>query len=624
MTDAMTDAMPAGPTASPTTSMATADDSRTAPGCQAAVADARRPWLAHYEDFVSREIPLWDKPLYAMLDEAAERYPQRMAVIFQNTRISYAALRDRAERFAGALRRLGVRTGERVAIMLPNLPQTIVAFWGTLKAGAVAVMTNPLYMETEIVQNLRDAEATRMVLLDLLWPRIAALRGKLPVRTFIITEVADALSFPLNWLYRFKQGRSKRPDIPANDPQVHRWKPFFKGAQRHAEPVKAPDKDLVLLQYTGGTTGISKGVELTHTNIGTNCRQVLDIINVKAADHQTFISLLPFFHVYGLTISLVIPAYLAATVLPLPRYVPQDVLKLIARYRPTVFPGAPSIYMSLLQQKDLARYDLRSIKICVSGSAPLPRDVFLRFQEVTGASILEGYGLTEASPITHCNPLGREGQKANSIGMPIPGTDARIVDMEGGALTLPPGKLGEMVVKGPQVMRGYWHRPDETANALRNDWLYTGDLATMDEDGYFYILDRKKDMVIVGGYNVYPREVDEVLLSHPKVTDAVSVGISDGMRGETLKAYIVPKTGEKLGKSEIIAWCRARLAGYKVPRLVEFRDELPKTIVGKVLRRVLREEEETKRMQRTRAEDRAQPDNGEASVAQAESGRREA
>lgn len=556
--------------------------------------DIMRPWLEHYEDFVPHEVTLWDRPLYAMLDDAAEKYPQRLAVIFQNTRITYKALREKAELFAGALRRAGVKPGERVALMLPNLPQTIIAFWGVLKAGAVAVMTNPLYMEKELVQNLSDAGASHMVLLDLLWPRVAPLRERLPIRTFIVTGIADALSFPLNLLYRLKQRRSQ-PAVPQNDGAVHFWKRFCRGAQRHTEPVASPREDLVLLQYTGGTTGISKGVELTHANIGTNCRQVLDIINVTAREHHTFLALMPFFHVYGLTICMIIPVYLASTILPLPRYVPQDVLKLIEKYRPTVFPGAPSVYMSLLQQKDLARYDLRCIRICVSGSAPLPRDVFLRFQEVTGASILEGYGLTEASPITHCNPLGQEGQRANSIGMPIPGTDARIVDMEAGALSLPPGKLGELVIRGPQVMKGYWHRPDETANALRNGWLYTGDLATMDEDGYFYIVDRKKDMVIVGGYNVYPREVDEVLLAHPKVADAVTVGISDGIRGETLKAYVVPQAGETMSKADVVGWCRARLASYKVPRLVEFREELPKTIVGKVLRRALREEEEARR-----------------------------
>lgn len=567
--------------------------------------DVMRPWLEHYEDFVPREVTLWDRPLYAMLDDAAEKYPRRLAVIFQNTRITYKALRERAELFAGALRRMGVKPGERVAVMLPNLPQTVIAFWGVLKAGAVAVMTNPLYMEKELVQNLSDAGASHMVLLDLLWPRVAALRERLPIRNFIVTGIADALSFPLNLLYRLKQRRNQ-PAVPRNDGAVHFWKTFCRGAQRHSEPVASPREDLVLLQYTGGTTGISKGVELTHANIGTNCRQVLDIINVTDSEHHTFLSLMPFFHVYGLTICMIIPAYLASTIMPLPRYVPQDVLKLIAKYKPTVFPGAPSVYMSLLQQKDLARYDLHSIRICISGSAPLPRDVFLRFQEATGASILEGYGLTEASPITHCNPMGQEGQRANSIGMPIPGTDARIVDMEAGALSLPPGKLGELVIRGPQVMKGYWHRPDETANALRNGWLYTGDLATMDEDGYFYIVDRKKDMVIVGGYNVYPREVDEVLLAHPKVADAVTVGISDGIRGETLKAYVVPQPGETMGKADVVGWCRARLASYKVPRLVEFREELPKTIVGKVLRRALREEEEARRKRNRDAADAPQ------------------
>ncbi|WP_301074503.1 AMP-binding protein, partial [uncultured Desulfovibrio sp.] len=284
--------------------------------------DVMRPWLEHYEDFVPREVRPWDRPLYAMLDDAAEKYPQRLAVVFQNTRITYKALREKAEVFAGALRRAGVRPGERVAVMLPNLPQTVIAFWGVLKAGAVAVMTNPLYMEKELVQNLSDAGASHMVLLDLLWPRVAALRERLPIRNFIVTGIADALSFPLNLFYRLRQRRNQ-PAVPRNDSAVHFWKTFCRGAQRHSEPVASPKDDLVLLQYTGGTTGISKGVELTHANIGTNCRQVLDIINVTASEHHTFISLMPFFHVYGLTICMIIPVYLASTILPLPRYVPQ-------------------------------------------------------------------------------------------------------------------------------------------------------------------------------------------------------------------------------------------------------------------------------------------------------------
>lgn len=568
-----------------------------------------RPWFAHYDAFVPRTVDLWDKPLSSLLDDAARLYPRRHAVIFQNTRITYKELHEKAERFAGALRRIGVRPGQRVALMMPNLPQTVIAFWGITKAGAIVVMTNPLYMETEIVANMQDSGAEHIVLLDLLWPRIAALRDRLPLRNFICTGVEDGLSFPLSWLYRLKSKRNSVLNIPFDDKHVFRWKTFCKNAEPYSAPVADPLRDPVMFQYTGGTTGLPKGVVLTHANLGTNCMQVLSIIRVAAEERHVFVSLLPFFHVYGLTLGLLLPVVLAATSLPLPRYVPQDVLRLIAKYKPTIFPGTPSVYISLLQQKNLSSYDLHSIQICVSGSAPLPREIFRQFHDVTGAAILEGYGLTEASPITHCNPLGKQGQKANSIGMPIPGTDARIVDMEGGSLTLPPGKLGELVVRGPQVMQGYWKKTDGTASALRNGWLYTGDLATMDEDGYFYIVDRKKDMVIVSGYNVYPREVDEVLLEHPDIQEAVTVGIRDDMRGEVLKAYVVPRADARLGKADIIAWCRQKLAGYKIPRLVEFRTELPKTIVGKVLRRALREEEEQK-LARKKRRRQACADNG--------------
>lgn len=495
--------------------------------------ELHRPWFSHYEPSVPRTVSVFDQPLYSLLDEAAARYPKRPALIFQNTRLSYKALHEAVERFAGALRRAGIRPGQRVAVMLPNLPQTMIAFWGVVKCGAVAVMVNPLYMERELLQNLNDAGAECLILLDMLWPRVAPLRDRLPVRTYVVTGIADALSFPLNLIYRFTKGRQKAVPIPYDD-KVIAWKDFSRGAQPLSEPIADPQHTPALLQYTGGTTGIPKGVALTHSNLGTNCRQILSIIQETAETGHRFVGLLPFFHVYGLTTGMTIPAALAATVLPLPRYVPQDVLHLIGKHRPTVFPGAPAIYSSLLQQKTLGQYDLTCIKLCISGSAPLPV-----------------------------------------------------------------GKLGELVIRGPQVMQGYWHLPDETASALRNGWLYTGDLAVMDEEGYFFIMDRKKDMVIVGGYNVYPREVDEVLLEHPDVLEGVSVGIPDGVRGEALKAYIVPRPGVELTKADIVGWCRQRLASYKVPRLVEFRDELPKTIVGKVLRRALREEEMARQAQKT-------------------------
>ena len=560
--------------------------------------DSTRPWLRHYAPDTPRDVPLFDAPLYSLLDTAADRYPDRQALVFQNTRLTYGTLRERAERFAGALRRAGVEPGGRVAVMLPNHPQTVEAFWGILKAGAIAVMVNPLYMETELLTNLNDAEAETLIVLDALWPRIAPLRSRLPVRRCIVTTVDDALSFPLNWLYRLKQSRQAGAAVPYDD-TVLRWKDFRKDAPRLSEPVPHPITTPALLQYTGGTTGTPKGVMLSHANLGTNSRQILTIIGETAAARHSFIALLPFFHVYGLTTGITIPAALAAVTLPLPRYVPQDVLRLIDKHKPSVFPGAPAVYASLLQQKSLPEHDLGCIRLCISGSAPLPPDIFRKFQELTGASILEGYGLTEASPITHINPRDPQRQKIGSIGLPLPGTDARIVDADKGGAPLPPGQEGELVVRGPQVMQGYRNRPEETAATLRDGWLYTGDIAVMDEEGYFFIRDRKKDLVLVGGYNVYPREVEETLREHPDVEEAVCIGVREALRGETLKVYVMPRAGAKLRRADVIAWCRQKLASYKVPRLVEFREDLPRSSVGKVLRRALREEEERRQAEKT-------------------------
>ena len=556
---------------------------------------SQRPWLASYPPTVPTDIAHFDQPLFALLDEAAQQYPDRMALIFQNTRYTYRQLLEKAEQCAAALRALGVQEGDKVGVLLPNLPQTAVVFWGILKAGAIAVMTNPLYQEKELVHHFNDAQVKCLILLDLLWPRIAALRSRLPIEKYIVTSVGEALSFPLNYLYSLKMWRQKSSHtLPSHDPNVIPWRRFIKERRRYSATIADPAHQPALLQYTGGTTGLPKGVMLSHANLGTNATQILTIIQENKQKGHRFIALLPFFHVYGLATGLVIPAALAATTLPLPRYVPQDMLQLIAKHRPTLFPGAPSVYTSLLQQKTLPQYDLKSIQICISGSAPLPHETYRQFQKITGAAIIEGYGLTEASPITHINYAGEIG----SIGVPLPSTEARLIDTETGQDVTAPGQKGELIIRGPQVMQGYWNHAEETAQTLQEGWLYTGDIATMDEKGFFTIIDRKKDLVLVGGYNVYPREIDEVLLEHPKILEAVAVGIDDAVRGEILKAYIVPKKGEKLTKAEVTAWCREKLASYKVPRHVEFRQELPKTMVGKVLRRALREEELAKHTQK--------------------------
>ncbi len=499
---------------------------------------------------------------------------------------------------AGNLKQLGIKPGDRVAIMLPNLPQTILTYWGVLKAGGIVVMTNPLYMEKEIIHHFNDSRAKFLITLDLLWPKISSLLPKLPLQKIFITKISDCLKFPLNLLYnlkRLKEGNA--PSIPFEQQKILPWKSLLKKNQNRPKLPINPKHDLAALQYTGGTTGISKGVMLTHYNLGANVQQCIAMLYELKEKKQVLLGILPYFHIYGLTVCVNFPTAIGATLVPMPRFSPRDVLKTIEKTKPTIFPSAPSIFMALLQQKDISKFDLSSIKYCISGSAPIPVEIIERFKEFTGAEIIEGYGLTEASPITHLNPL-RGKKKYGSIGVPFPDTDACVVDMEVGTIPLPPGKLGELVIKGPQVMKGYWNRPDETASTLRNNWLYTGDIAYMDEEGYFFIVDRKKDLIISGGYNIYPREIDEVLYEHPKVKEAVTVGIPSKTRGEIVKAFIVPKDGETLTKAEIIAFCKQKLANYKVPKQVEFRKDLPKTMVGKVLRRALREEEIKKQQQK--------------------------
>lgn len=552
-----------------------------------------RPWLDAYDPEVPPHLDYEKIPLHRFLDRAAHKWPKRKAIVFKNWSITYAKLKEQSEIFAANLKAQGVRKGDRVAMMLPNLPQTIIAFWGVLRCGAVGVMTNPLYMETEIVHQFNDAGVRHCITLDLLWPKLSKLRDQLPVEKFFITTIGEGLKFPLNILYKLqakKNGTS--PKVPYDKESILPFKTLLKGHDTYTDERIDPE-DTALLQYTGGTTGVAKGCILTHFNLGANMQQCHSMIHALGREKETFLGILPYFHIYGLTTCLTWPTSLGATLAPFPRYVPLDVLKGIHKLKPTVFPGAPSLYISLLQQKDIDKYDLNSINVCVSGSAPMPVEYMEQFKERTGTAISEGYGLTEASPVTHFNPLHGV-RKNGSIGLPFPDTDAKIVDKDVGGEALPPGVRGELVVRGPQVMKGYYNRPDATADVLRNGWLYTGDIAYMDEEGYFFIVDRKKDLIISGGYNIYPREVDEVLHTHPKIKEAVTVGIPHEQRGEIVKAYVVLEDGEELSRADVIAYCREKLANFKVPRKVEFRKDLPKTMVGKVLRRALREEEEAK------------------------------
>ncbi|MDR9855363.1 AMP-binding protein [Paenibacillus sp. VCA1] len=551
------------------------------------------PWLDQYPEEVPHSYDYPRQNLAKFLVDSATAHPQHIALDFLGKKISYANLLESVYRFANALQSLGVRKGDRIAIMLPNCPQGVIAYYGTLLVGGIVVMTNPLYVPREIEHQLTDSGAKIIVTMDALVERVHKAMERRPLDYTIVTSMKDYLPFPKNVLYPIK---AKKDGMAARIEYNERVLSFVSLLKNAADtPVEVsvdPEEDLALIQYTGGTTGFAKGVMLTHMNLVSNTIQAqLWCYRTKIA-YEKYLAALPFFHVFGLTVLLNQAMYIAGTLILIPRFQIDDVLKTIHKKKPSVFPGAPTMYIAVIHHTEVGSFDLSSIQICVSGAAPLPLEVQERFEKITGGKLIEGYGLTEASPVTHANNIW-EKRKQGSIGIPFPDTLARIVHPETGE-ELPIGEIGELVVKGPQVMKGYWNRPEENERTLRDGWLFTGDLARMDEEGFFYILDRRKDMIIAGGYNIYPREVEEVLFEHPDVEEAVVAGVKDPYRGENVKAYIVLRKGSNVTEQELKSWCKERLAVYKVPKIYEFRESLPKTLVGKVLRRKLIDEENEK------------------------------
>ncbi|WP_028987789.1 long-chain-fatty-acid--CoA ligase [Thermicanus aegyptius] len=552
------------------------------------------PWLSQYPPEIPHHLEYPRIPLYQILVDSASLFPDHEAVYFMGKRVTYKELLRLSYRFAHLLRSLGVKKGDRVAIMLPNTPQYIFCFYGTLMAGGVVVQTNPLYVEREVVNQMNDAEAKVIVALDQHYPMLSGVKEKTSLQYILLTGIKDFLPFPKNLLYPWVQKRSGKPlpEIPYDQTYRSLTAEMKAVTDRPIHAQIDPTEDLALLQYTGGTTGIPKGVMLTHHNL------VVNALQAKAWNYKTqpgkekMVAALPFFHVYGMTAALNFGLLIGASILTVPRFNPLEILKLIHQEKATLFPGAPTMYIALINHPEIKRYDLSSIEACLSGSAPLPVEVQTRFEELTGGKLVEGYGLSETSPVTHANLIYGKRVKG-SIGLPWPDTEAKIVGLGSGE-DLPPGEVGELAVRGPQVMKGYWRKPEDTEKAFLDGWLLTGDVGYMDEEGFFYIVDRKKDMIIAGGYNIYPREVEEVLFTHPAVKEAAVVGVPDPYRGETVKAFVVLKEGASLGEEELDRFCRQKLAAYKVPRLYEFRSELPKTMVGKVLRRVLAEEERKK------------------------------
>jgi long-chain acyl-CoA synthetase len=555
---------------------------------------ATRPWLAQYEPRVPAEIEPPDVTVDQLLRRSAERFPTRDALLFFGARTTFDQLDEAVDRFANYLKGLGLTAGDRVSLHLPTSPAFVIAFLGTLRAGCIAVPMSPLLVERELQILLRESQPRVSVTLDLLVPRVSGVRSKLadvlapPAGTsgLIVTGIRDSLPVPIRWLYPIKARREHRWNPVKHTPETpNLFRLLRESSTRRVDSV-AHSRDVAVLQCTGGTTGLPKAAMLTHRNLVANVVQCAAVLSGGDGESAGIVCALPYFHIYGLTVALNFALLLGLTQLLHPRFEPVAVLKTIHRHQPRFFPGAPIFYATLIEEPHLPRYDLRSVEACISGAAPLPGPVQQRFEALTGGRLCEGYGLTEAGPVTHVNPIhGR--RKSGTIGLPIPSTDARIVDLETGTRALGPGEIGELCVRGPQVMAGYWERPEETARVIRDGWLHTGDIATMDEEGYFTIVDRLKDLIIVSGANVYPSEIEEVLLENPAVAEAAVVGMPNARKGEVPKAYVVLREGAAATPDELRAHCAANLSPYKVPTEIELRSELPKTMIGKVLRREL-------------------------------------
>lgn len=554
-----------------------------------------KPWLKHYPPQIPHTLTYEETSLQQLLKNTAEKYPNKIAIHFNGKELSYKELYESALKFAGYLQKIGIQKGDRVAIMLPNTPQSVISFYGVMMAGGIVVQTNPMYTERELAFQMKDSGAKAIVALDILFPRIKKIQGETELEHIIITAIKDYLPFPKNLVYPFIQkkqyGYSVKVEHKGND---HLFTEIMKHPALQ-EPIMNInfEEDLAILQYTGGTTGFPKGVMLTHKNLIANTKMCQAWLYKCREGEEIVLGALPFFHVYGMTTVMILSILQASKMVLIPKPDPEVLLKTIQSQRPTMFPGAPTMYIGMLNHPELSKYDLSSIDSCISGSAPLPVEVQEQFERLTGGKLVEGYGLTESSPVTHANLLWDGERVKGSIGLPWPDTLAEIRSVETGE-PLPVGEIGELVVKGPQVMKGYWNRPEETQEVLKDGWLHTGDMGYMDEEGYFYIVDRKKDMIIASGYNIYPREIEEVLYEHPAVKEVVVAGVPDPYRGETVKAYIVLKEGTTVTEDELNKFARKNLAAYKVPRKYEFRDELPKTTVGKILRRQLVEEEKRK------------------------------
>ena len=548
-----------------------------------------RPWFKFYDKGVPQHIDYPPIPLFGLLDESARKYPNSPCTIFHGAVITYREMDEITNRLAAGLAELGVKKGDRVGIFMPNTPQFVIAFFAILKAGGVVVSINPLYKPPEIIHQVNDAGIEIMCVMSNFYAPIKQAQPNTKIKTIVVTNLKEYL--PPVMALLFTLAKEKKGGFRVKLAPGDVWLKDLIARHTASERPKLDigPEDTAIFQYSGGTTGISKGAIALHRNLVANALQIRSWMPTAEDGKETVLMAIPLFHVYGMVAGMLFAIRTGAgmVMIPNPRDI-KDVLTSIQKYKTTIFPGVPTMYNAINNNPDVkaGKYNLSSIKGCISGSAPLMRETKDKFEALTGGKLVEGYGLSEAPTATHCNPLYGE-IRNGSIGLPLPDVDCRIISLEDGITPLKPGEVGELCVQGPQVMKGYHNMPTETANTLRDGWLFTGDIAKMDEDGYFYIVDRKKELIKPGGYQVWPREVEEVIAAYPKVLEVGVAGVIDAYRGETVKAWVVLKPGETCTEEEIRDYCKQNMASFKVPTQVEFRTELPKTTVGKVLRREL-------------------------------------
>lgn len=555
-----------------------------------------RPWLKRYDADVPHQIDYPKVPLFALLEEAAQKYADAPCTIFKGARITFREMNEITDRLAAGLAELGVKKGDRVGIFMPNTPQFVMAYFAILKVGGVVVATNPLYSAREIEHQINDAGIEVMLVMSNFYNIIKQVQQKTKIRTVVVTNLKETLPPVLAFLFTLTREKKGGFRVQLAEGDIWMQDLIARHKAEDRPKVEVGPEDVALFQYSGGTTGISKGAIAPHRNLVANAFQIRTWITNAEDGKETTLMAIPLFHVYGMVAGMLFSIRTGAAMVMVPNARDlKDVLTNIQKYQTSIFPGVPTLYNAINNHPDVAagKYNLSSVKACISGSAPLMRETKEKFETLTGGKLFEGYGLSEAPTATHCNPLMGE-NRTGSIGLPLPDVECRIISLDDEVTVLPVGEIGELVVKGPQVFKGYHNMPTESANTLREGWLYTGDIARMDEDGYFYIVDRKKELIKPGGFQVWPREVEEVISAHPKVMEVGVGGIPDPYRGETVKAWVVVNPGETLTEEEVRDWCKERLAKFKVPTHVEFRTELPKTTVGKILRRELvRQHKET-------------------------------